>query len=175
MLPCSSALLPSRTDRASSEPSPDWPSSCTSAFGDHGQRTGVSLTTRSVAASDRAFDRRQRCVPEPLDTVVVGVAFGGCLTLDPTITVETSDSTVFESLSATEPRTGSGVRVNATLRSTGAADNVTQLTVIKANGRSIQTIGFDSGQTTVILTVPANQNSTVVASNTANSTTLALL
>ena len=104
--------------------------------------------------------------------VVVGVAFGGCLTLDPTITAETSDSAVFESLSATEPWTGSGVRVNATLRSTGVADNVTQLTVIKANGRSIQTIGVDSGQTTVILTVPANQNSTIVASNTANSTTL---
>ena len=104
--------------------------------------------------------------------VVVGVAFGGCLTLDPTITAETSDSAVFESLSATEPWTGSGVRVNATLRSTGVADNVTQLTVIKANGRSIQTIGVDSGQTTVILTVPANQNLTIVASNTANSTTL---
>ena len=104
--------------------------------------------------------------------VVVGVAFGGCLTLDPTITAETSDSTVFKSLSATEPWTGSGTRVNATLRSTGAADNVTQLTVIKANGRSIQTIDVDSGQTTVIFTVPANQNSTIVASNTANSTTL---
>ena len=62
--------------------------------------------------------------------------------------------------------------MNATPRSTGAADDVTQLTVIKANGRSIRTIGVDSGQTTVILTVPANQNSTIVASNTANSTTL---
>ena len=62
--------------------------------------------------------------------------------------------------------------MNATLRSTGAADNVTRLTVIKTNGRSIQTIGVDSGQTTVILTVPANQNLTIVATNTANSTTL---
>ena len=104
--------------------------------------------------------------------LVVGVAFGGCLTLDPTITAETSNSTVFKSLSTTEPWTGSGIRVNATLRSTGAADNVTQLTVIKTNGRSIQTIDVDPGQTTVIFTVPANQNSTIVASNTANSTTL---
>jgi hypothetical protein len=73
---------------------------------------------------------------------------------------------------ATEPWTGSGIRVNTTLRSTGAADNVTQLTVIKVNGRSIRTIAVDSGQTTVILTVHANQNSTIVASYTASSTTL---
>jgi|AntDeeMetagen134_2_1112570.scaffolds.fasta_scaffold04519_2 hypothetical protein len=104
--------------------------------------------------------------------VVAGLAFGGCLTLDPSITAETSDSAVFESVSATEPWTGSGVRVNATLRSTGAAGNVTQLTVIKANGRSFQTIGVDPGQATVVFTVPANRNATIVASNTANSTTI---
>ncbi|EMA43862.1 hypothetical protein [Halococcus saccharolyticus] len=104
--------------------------------------------------------------------VVLVFAFGGCLTLEPSITTETSDSSVFDGLSATEPWTGSGVRVNATLRSTGDAGNVTQITVIKANGRSFQTIPVDPGQTTVIFTVPANQNSSIVASNTANSTTI---
>ncbi|WP_049901925.1 hypothetical protein [Halococcus agarilyticus] len=104
--------------------------------------------------------------------VVVGFAAGGCLTLDPTITAETNDSVVFESLSATEPWIEAGVRVNATLRSTGAAGNVTQLTVIEPNGRSFGTIGVDPGQTTVVFTVPANRNSTIVASNTVNSTTI---
>lgn len=104
--------------------------------------------------------------------LVVTLSASGCLTLNPTVSANTSDSTVFERLSATERLTGPGVRVNATLRSTPDASNVTTITVIKQNGRTYGTITVDPGQSTVILSLPANANATIVASNSVNSTTI---
>ncbi|RRJ31549.1 hypothetical protein [Halocatena pleomorpha] len=104
--------------------------------------------------------------------VAVAFVFSGCLTFDPSLTADTSESSVFKTLSTDEPWAGHYVRVTATLRSTAAAENVTSITVIQANGQKYDSIDVGSGQTTVTLWVPANQNSTLVASDSVNSTTL---
>lgn len=104
--------------------------------------------------------------------LVVALTAGGCLTIDPTVSADTNNSTVFESVSATEPWSGPGVRVNATFESTPEAGNVTTITVIRENGQTYQTISVDAGQTSVILSLPANAKSTLVASNSVNSTTI---
>ena len=109
-----------------------------------------------------------------LATVVVfALAFSGCLTLNPTVaTTDTNNSAVFADLSPTESWSGATVRTNATLQSTSAASNVTTITVIQENGRVYSTKSVDSGQSTVILSLPPNQNATIVASNSVNSTTI---
>jgi hypothetical protein len=108
-----------------------------------------------------------------LAALLVGsLAFSGCLTLSPTVSADTSDSIVFEDLSPTESWSGSGIRVNATLKSTSAASNVTSIAVIQGNGRTYETVDVDSGQSTVILTLPPNAQATLVASNSVNSTTI---
>ena len=114
---------------------------------------------------------RQRLV---LATVVVfALTFSGCLTLNPTVvTTDTNNSAVFEDISPTGSWTGSSVRTNATLQSTSAASNVTTITVIQENGRVYSTKSVGSGQSTVILSLPSNQNATIVASNSVNSTTI---
>ena len=107
--------------------------------------------------------------------VLFGFTVSGCLTLDPSITADTSGSTVFKSLSTDEPWASEHVRVNATLRSTPAAGNVTVITVIGENEQKYSTVSVASGQTVVPLWVPASRNSTLVASNSVNSTTLGTL
>ena len=107
--------------------------------------------------------------------VLFGFTVSGCLTLDPSVTADTSGSTVFKSLSADEPWASEHVRVNATLRSTPAAGNVTLITVIGENGQKHSTVSVAPGQTVVPLWVPASRNSTLVVSNSVNSTTLGTL
>lgn len=113
-------------------------------------------------------DRRPRLAA----VLIVVVVCGGCLTTGPSVTADTGDSAVFEQVSTDEPWASQHVRVNATLRSTPAAGNVTTITVVDADGRPYTTVGVASGQTKVTLWVPTGQNATLVASNTANSTTL---
>jgi predicted neuraminidase len=107
--------------------------------------------------------------------LVCSLVLGGCLTLSPTVSADTNDSAVFEDLSPTESWSASGIRVNATLKSTSAASNVTSITVIQGNGRTYETVDVASGQSTVILTLPPNANATLVASNSVNSTTIGTL
>jgi predicted neuraminidase len=107
--------------------------------------------------------------------LVCSLMLGGCLTLSPTVSADTNDSAVFEDLSPTESWSASGIRVNATLKSTSAASNVTSITVIQGNGRTYETVDVASGQSTVILTLPPNANATLVASNSVNSTTIGTL
>jgi hypothetical protein len=107
--------------------------------------------------------------------VVVVVASSGCLTLGPSISADTGESAVFESLSVDEPWASEHVRVNATLRSTPAAGNVTTITIIGENNQQYDTVSVASGQTVVPLWLPANRNATLVASNSVNSTTLGTL
>jgi hypothetical protein len=107
--------------------------------------------------------------------VVFSFTASGCLTLNPSITADTSQSAVFESLSTDEPWASDHVRVNATLRSTPAAGNVTSIIIIGENGQKYASVSVASGQTIVPLWVPANQNSTLVATNSVNSTTLGTL
>jgi predicted neuraminidase len=107
--------------------------------------------------------------------LVCSLVLGGCLTLSPTVSADTNDSAVFEDLSPTESWSASGIRVNATLKSTSAASNVTSIAVIQGNGRTYETVDVASGQSTVILTLPPNANATLVASNSVNSTTIGTL
>jgi hypothetical protein len=107
--------------------------------------------------------------------VVCGLAVGGCLTLDPTVMANTNDSAVFEDLSVDESWAGQRVRVNATLTSTSSAGNVSQITVIKQNGKAFSTVALDPGQTNVFLSLPANQDVTLVASDSKNATTIGKL
>ncbi|PSP61414.1 hypothetical protein BRC77_13200 [Halobacteriales archaeon QH_8_64_26] len=107
--------------------------------------------------------------------LVCSLVLGGCLTLSPTVSADTNDSAVFEDLSPTESWSASGIRVNATLKSTSAASNVTSIAVIQGNGRTYETVDVASGQSTVILTLPPNTNATLVASNSVNSTTIGTL
>ncbi|WP_435077575.1 hypothetical protein [Halococcus sp. AFM35] len=107
--------------------------------------------------------------------VVVVLVSSGCLTLSPSISADTGESAVFESLSVEEPWASGHVRVNATLASTPAAGNVTTITIIGEDGQEYDTVSVASGQTVVPLWVPAGRNATLVASNSVNSTTLGTL
>lgn len=104
--------------------------------------------------------------------VLVSLTFGGCLTLNPSVMANTDDSTVFESFSISESWASQRVRVSATLTSSSDAGNVTQITVVKQNGKTFSTVEIDPGQTSVVLELPANQNVTLVASDTINGTTI---
>jgi hypothetical protein len=104
--------------------------------------------------------------------VVIALTFSGCLTLNPSVTADTDASPVFDTFSADEPWGGQHVRTDATLESTPEASNVTTITVIDESGQSYSTVSVDSGQTAVSIWVPTNQNSTLVASNSVNSTTI---
>ena len=104
--------------------------------------------------------------------LVGALAFSGCLTLDPSLTANTANSTVFESVSVNESWATQRVRANATLTNSSDAANVTQITVINEAGRTFSTTETSPGQTSVILQFPANQNATLVASDTVNGTTI---
>lgn len=106
---------------------------------------------------------------------VVVLLFSGCLTLGPSVTADTSESPIFGTLSSDEPWAGQQVRVATTLQSTPEAGNVTTISVIAENGQAYSTVDVSSGQSTVILWVPANRNSTLVATNSVNSTTIGTL
>lgn len=110
-----------------------------------------------------------------LDTVLVigSLMLGGCLTLNPSVTPETTNSSVFENFSINESWASGQTRTTARLTSSPAAGNVTQITVIRANGKTFSTKQIDPGQTTVILMLPPNENATLVASDTVNGTTIA--
>jgi hypothetical protein len=108
--------------------------------------------------------------------LVVGcLSLGGCLTLNPSVTPETTNSTVFETFSINESWASQRIQTSATLTASPAAKNVTQITVVGENGKTFSTRTVDPGQTTVILQLPPNQNVTLVASDTVNGTTVATL
>lgn len=104
--------------------------------------------------------------------LVIVLTFSGCLTLSPSVTADTDASPVFDTVSTDEPWGGQHVRTDATLESSPEASNVTTITVIDESGQSYSTVSVDSGQTAVSVWVPTNQNSTLVASNSVNSTTI---
>lgn len=133
--------------------------------------SGCIDPTEHAAPEDCVSDRPLRRVL--VATLLAGsLAFGGCLTLSPTISADTDDSVVFESISVNESWASQRIRANATLASSPEAGNVTQITVVQANGRTFSTTNTDPGQTTVILQLPPNGNSTLVASDTVNGTTI---
>jgi hypothetical protein len=99
------------------------------------------------------------------------LAFSGCLSVDPSVST-TSNERVFENFAVDEPWASNQVWVNTTLSSTPAAANVTTITVIQENGRHFSTQEVAAGQTSIYLALPPNQNATLVATNSENSTTI---
>ncbi len=95
----------------------------------------------------------------------------GCLSLDPTVTLDTADSTVFKSTSTTDTVAVGKVdtRVMLTNEAT-TSEGVTQLNVIDATGKAVYKTPVESGETTVTLMLPTTGTVTVVAVNTVNGT-----
>lgn len=106
---------------------------------------------------------------------LLGLVVGsGCLTLGPTVTTEpteSTESTVFEQLSVTEPWASGSVETTVTLTSTATTTNgVTQLVVIAESGSTFDSTTVNSGQTSVRMYLPTNQNATIVAVNAVDGT-----
>jgi hypothetical protein len=118
----------------------------------------------------RATARRQVLVT----VLVVGsLTLGGCLTLSPTVGMETANSSVFKSASTTEPWGSGRVRTSITLTDNATTtQDVTKLAVISTSGSTFDTVTLDSGQTSATVYVPTNQNATIVASDTVNGTVI---
>jgi hypothetical protein len=105
--------------------------------------------------------------------VIGSVTLGGCLTLNPTVSVATDNSTVFKDASTTEPWVSGRVRTSITLTANATTtQDVTKLAVISQSGSTFDTDKLDSGQTSATVYVPANQHATIVASDTANGTVI---
>ena len=121
------------------------------------------------------MDSRSR--RKDLLTVLLAALFvlSGCLTLNPSITVADSNSTVFKNITVTESWSSQRVRAKATLSTSPDANNVTRITVIDESGKPFSTIERVAGQTRIIFDLPVNQNVTLVATDVPNGTTIETL
>lgn len=98
--------------------------------------------------------------------VIASLGLSGCMTVNPAVQADTSDSTAFERFSADEPWTSSSVRTKVTLTSNATRGlGVTDLVVINERGTAVSTTNIDAGQTSALVMLPPNQNVTVVAMN----------
>ena len=105
--------------------------------------------------------------------LVASLGLGGCLTLSPTVGVDTENSTVFEDASTSEPWASGRVRTSITLAENATTtQDVNELVVISESGDDFDTVTLDSGQTSATVYVPVNQNATLVAIDTVNGTTI---
>ena len=106
--------------------------------------------------------------------LVTGLALGGCLTLNPTVSANTDDSAVFEKISTTEPWVSGRVKTSVTLASNATSEqSVTDLTVTTESGKSFDSATVDSGQTSgLTLYLPAGENATITATDSVNGTTI---
>ncbi|WP_410767277.1 hypothetical protein [Haloferax sp. DFSO60] len=112
--------------------------------------------------------RRRVVATIPLLGLVVG---NGCLTLDPTIMIETTESTVFERLSVTEPWASRSVTTTVTSTPASTTTNgVTKLVVVAESGSTFDSTTVVSGQTSVTMYLPTNQNVTLIPVNAVNGT-----
>lgn len=103
--------------------------------------------------------------------LVLVSGFGGCLTLDPTVSMNTDDSKVFESVSTTEPWASGRVKASVTLTPNATTSaGVTKLTVISEKGTDFDTVSLEGGQTSAIVYLPTGQNATIVAVDTIDGT-----
>jgi hypothetical protein len=103
--------------------------------------------------------------------LVSSLGLGGCLTLNPTVGVDTDASTVFKKVSTNEPWVSGRVRTSITLTSNATTtQDITKLAVISQSGSTFDTDKLDSGQTSATVYVPANQHATIVAIDTVNGT-----
>lgn len=103
--------------------------------------------------------------------IVLVSGLGGCLTVSPTVSMQTDDSTVFKNVSTTEPWVSGRMKASVTLTSDATTtEGVTKLVVISESGSDFDTATLEGGQTSVIVYLPANQNATIAAVDTVNGT-----
>ncbi|WP_117595473.1 hypothetical protein [Haloprofundus halophilus] len=105
---------------------------------------------------------------------VVLLACSGCLTVQPTVSLQTSDATVFENVSTTDRWGTASVDASVTLTSEATTQRgVTKVSVISESGKSFYTTTVDTGQTDVSVVLPTGQTAQIYAVNTVNGTVVA--
>ncbi|KTG11528.1 hypothetical protein AUR64_03220 [Haloprofundus marisrubri] len=98
----------------------------------------------------------------------------GCLTVQPTVSVQTSDGPTFKSVTTNDEWGTSGIDASVTLSSAATTEQgVTKVSVITAEGESFYTTSVDTGQTSVSVVLPTNQTAQLYAVNTVNGTVVA--
>lgn len=101
------------------------------------------------------------------------VTSSGCLTLNPAVDLNTSDSLVFEGASASGSWASGQVTTSVSLTSNATTgEGVTQLNVIDSKGQTFSTTTLDSGESSTTVLFPASGTATLVAVNTVNGTTI---
>jgi hypothetical protein len=104
--------------------------------------------------------------------LVGGLALGGCLTLDPTVSATVDDSAVFEKISTSEPWVSGRIKTSVTLAPNATSEgSVTDLTVTTESGKAFDSTTVASGQTSgLTLYLPAGENATITATDSVNGT-----
>ena len=104
---------------------------------------------------------------------VVALVGSGCVTAQPAITVESTNSTVFEGFSTADSWGTSSVQASISLTPRATTDlGVTKVSVVTESGKSFYTTSVDAGQTSVTTPLPTGTTATVVAVNTVDGTTV---
>lgn len=135
------------------------------------KRSRVGQCNRSVVVAPDAPPVRRRIAAFALLCLVLG---SGCLTLGPTVSTPDSESAVFGDVTTQEPWASRSIRASVTLSPEATtAHGVTRLAVIDERGSTFDTAKLESGQTSVTVYLPSNQNATLVATNTVNGTVVA--
>ena len=105
--------------------------------------------------------------------VVVSALSGGCLTLDPSVSLAPGNATVFENASSSGTWASGRIVTPVELTTNATTDQgVTQLNVVASDGKTFYTTPVDSGQTNLSVIVPTGTRATLVAVNTVNGTTV---
>ncbi len=106
--------------------------------------------------------------------LAAGLAFGGCLTLNPTVSANVDDSAVFDEISTSEPWVSGRVKTAVTLAPNATSEqSVTDLTVTTESGKTFDSTTVASGQTSgLTLYLPAGENATITATDSVNGTTI---
>lgn len=105
--------------------------------------------------------------------MIVVSASSGCLTLNPSVSLNTTGSTVFETASPSGSWATGQVTTNVTLTPNATtSEGVTQLNVITSTGTTFYKTSLDSGESTATVMLPTNDTVTIVAVNTINGTTV---
>ncbi|MWG33267.1 hypothetical protein GQS65_01965 [Halomarina oriensis] len=106
---------------------------------------------------------------------VVGlVVTSGCLTVYPSVTVESNDSATFRNVETGSEWGTSSVQATITFApSATTTDGVSRVNVITESGGSFYSTEVDTGQTSVSLPLPTGTPVTLYAVNTVNGSVVA--
>jgi hypothetical protein len=95
----------------------------------------------------------------------------GCLTTDPAVELNTTESVVFEGASTSGPVAIGQVNAKLSLVPNATTDGgVDRLLVVAPNGETFHRTALDSGQSSATVLLPPDGSATIVAANTVNGT-----